>query len=602
MLAANRVVVNPLTQTCEACSRICAAGDGLAFGNDWYCRQCWEKWHEQEQTSKLLDQMPHLDELTKPMASAAAIDAARLTVCKLMGRPESTTVDLSTEENGGKLPAFVLLTGQGFRAMRDGQSTLAQWCFEQAVMLRPLDVEATYHLASFFDVSHRGGETAVWVERVLELDPSHHGAQLLRAMAAERHRDNERAMRLYKQAMDSGGGRQAQDRFVEIMADMRVCLEAAPAWRDALSRVLREDRRWFESFPSWQENFYHPKAPAGECERAGRAWDDVFGEPLLSMLEETAEQMQLFWQTNGLLAPEGSSVTVWYPWTERAPKLAAELAIRLIAPLLGEDPNDFSGVEWWGKSRTGNRGQNLHYDESEGDGPGMRCTTCGRLHAEEWLDGKHNPWRPKYICVLYLSDGGGPSFAVEQVYRKTSHHNPIVPQRGLFVMPKRGRLVVWRGDLKHGNMAADPTETSLRKIVVFDLWQSHRPPPKHCTDVDFSRCLGVQKLLKEPKELEVARVAEIGRGGVLSANPVPFTVLSAPDDLPWSTRMGFWDFSMPMPSLEQLRNGSGAYQVDWRAAAERFARGDLAGVRTVPHGPDVQGRSSAAPLLFETVD
>jgi len=575
------VVVNPLTQTCDQCGRTVASGDGLAAENDWVCRPCWEQHYRRLQSEQLLQQLPGMEELTRPMGSPEALDAARREACRLMGKSEDTLPD---PVEAGQFPPFVMVTGQGFRSMQEGDGPTARWCFEQGVLMRPLDVEAVYHLATFFDVSHMLDETALWVDRVLALDPHHYNALMMKAMGCERHRDNEGAMELYRRAIDLGGGAQATDRLAQVMADMKVCLEPWPAWRDC-HRVLAEDRRWYEEFPAWRENWVHPRdnpPRSFDIQGAFGVWDNVFSEEMLTLLEETAVQHHLFWQTNGLVAPEGSSVTVWYPWTERAPRIAAELAVHLIAPLLGEDPKDYAGIEWWGKSRSGNRGQNLHYDESEGDRPWMRCTTCGRLHAEEWLDGEHNPWRPKYINVLYLSDNGGPSAFMEQVYNERAHHQPIVPQRGFFAMPKRGRLCSLRGDCKHGNMAADHMERELRNVFVFDFWETHRPPPKHCTDVQFERCLGLQKLVMPPEEMERIVAIERARGGpVGSARPVRCEVLHVPDDLPCSTRMGFWNFALPMPSLQHLREGTGFFRLEWRAAVEAYVRGDLKGEATV---------------------
>eukprot|EP00811_Abedinium_folium_P027140 NODE_4078_length_1939_cov_7.665011.p1 GENE.NODE_4078_length_1939_cov_7.665011~~NODE_4078_length_1939_cov_7.665011.p1 ORF type:complete len:543 (+),score=167.34 NODE_4078_length_1939_cov_7.665011:81-1709(+) len=540
-LAQRGVLVNPPIQICGWCGRRAAAGSGLADERGWSCRECWDQWHLRQQAESLQEQLPRLNHLLESTETPEALDAARQISCRLMGKPADTLPDAIEASD---VPPFVVVTGQGFRAMREGDGTMAQWCFEQGVLMRPLDVEALHHLATFHDVAHRHDEEGLWVERVLELDPYHLNAMMMKAMLCERRGDNEGAMRVYQQAMDMGGGKQPTDRLAEIMADLKVCLEPWPGWR-SIARILAEDRAWYEHFIPWHENWIHPR------DNPPRSFDmdGAFG--------------------------------VW----------------------------DYVGIEWWGKSRAGNRGQNLHYDESEGDRPWMRCTTCGRLHSEEWLDGEHNPWRPKYICLLYLTDGGGPSAFMEQIHRESAHHQPIVPQRGFFAMPRRGRLCALRGDCKHGNMAADPRETALRKIIVFDFWETHRPPPRHCTDVEFERCLGLQKLVKPPEELEAIAAMERARGGPLKcAKPVRCEVLHAPQDLPWSTRMGFWDFPVPMPTLQRLREGTGYFRMEWRAAAEAYARSDFEGKNTVlPEWPppglrpmpfDAESRRPA----FECVD
>merc|ERR1712107_782343 len=84
-------------------------------------------------------------------------------------------------------------------------------------------------------------------------------------------------------------------------------------------------------------------------------------------------------------------------------------------------------------------------------------------------------------------------------------------------------------------------------------------------------------------------------------------------DLPWSTRMGFLEFSLPMPNLANLLHGSGFYRIGWRSAAEAYERRDFAGKDTVlppwpppgtqpaPYDLMRTVRADMEPFLFECV-
>lgn len=262
------VTVDRPSQICGECGEFAAAGSGLAEGDNWYCRPCWDRWHQQKQVAKLLEQLPLMHEFKEWAGPPELVELARREVCKLMGKPLTTRPE--TVESG-QFPPFVMLTGQGFHAMREGDGRTARNCFEEAVLMRPLDANAAYNLAAFFDISHMLEESATWVERVLELDPHHCNAILMKAMGCERRQDNSSAMQLYRQAIEIGGGEQATSRLAAVVADLKVCLEPWPAWQDC-PRVLAEDRRWYERFVCWRENWLHPRttcsgSPCSPCWR-----------------------------------------------------------------------------------------------------------------------------------------------------------------------------------------------------------------------------------------------------------------------------------------------------------------------------------------------
>lgn len=548
-------------------------------------------------------------ESNAPVPLPAELAAARREVSTMLRRTCGDAEVLPTfEDCSGPLTLdspFVRLSTDAFAWMRAGDGETARALFEEALMMRPLGVEANYNMATFYEVAHQPDGVLRWVERTLRIRGNHYDSWVMKGGHQERMCDTAGAMESYRIASTCPGATSlATDRLAQIMVDMKVCLSPETAWPGAAGDILAENACWSDAFPRWQENFLHevdepvrsPLLVDGVC-----AWDDVFSEPLLTLLEECAVQMHLFWETNPLANPDQHSVTAWFPWNSKEPEVAAELAALLVAPLLGERPADFCGVEWLARCRAANRGMNLHYDVSESDDACMLCTRCGKRQGDEWLHG--NPWRPKWICMLFLTDEGGPCVANWQVHTNRSQRTPRCPQRSAICMPKRGRLFVFRGDLWHGNLAIDPQDTALRKILGFCLWQTHPPPPDHCVAVEFERYIGVQTLLRPRDQLEELRrahkhVAEDRRipspgGDLLGESPghlVPLERLTRAADLPWSAEYGFSLVRLPLPTSTRLRSGSGLFKIDWRAAAEDFARG-------VP-----MERRPTAPMAFERVD
>ncbi|CAE8651080.1 unnamed protein product [Polarella glacialis] len=475
-------------------------------------------------------------------------------------------------DDGGLGEAAMSLMVQGAALMRACRTGDARSCFETAVLLCPLDLEANFNMGLFFEVSHQPDLMAPWMRRVQQLDPNNYMALVLLGKYEEWLGDFGSALTLYRKATGCDPHPHlAQAQIDQMTGDHKVSLDPFSSWPSCIQEILAELPSWRRGFPPWQENILHPRTDLpktalladGVC-----VWDGAVGEPLLTQLDACAEEMHHFISTNFWLTPGSSVTTAWLAREKLQPETAAELATRHLIPrLLGESCDDFCGVEWWAKMRKESRGQGLHYDQSEADEPAMNCSTCGARQGEEWVHG--NPWRPRWSSVLFLTDEGGPTVILEQIHTQQARNDPRCPQRGFVVMPKRGRWVVFRGDLFHGCMPVAHHGGAPRKILVFNMWRSHRPPAGHCNDVQYGKHPALQKILFRPGQLESTLAAESARRE--PPRIVECTRVDCASTLRHSTSFGCLPFALPAPSESMLKLGTGFYELDWRAAAEALA-------------------------------
>lgn len=79
---------------------------------------------------------------------------------------------------------------------------------------------------------------------------------------------------------------------------------------------------------------------------------------------------------------------------------AAELAGRALLRLLGQDHQQYRGIEWWCRNQAAQMGAHFHYDTA--------ISGCeGAAVSSESL-------RPTLSSVLYLGDVGGPTMILNQ--------------------------------------------------------------------------------------------------------------------------------------------------------------------------------------------
>lgn len=490
--------------------------------------------------------------------------------------------------------------------MRAGDVAGAKQCFESAVVLEPRSAEANFNMGLFYEVLHQPDSMVLWMEKVLDLEPQHYMALVLLAKYQERVGDFGKAANTYRKAMECSRDHDlALGQMQQIVGDKKVSLDPVSAWPGSMHHILAEDAGWRFGFPDWQENFLHPSNSQSLGTPAladGIAvWDSVLQEPLLTWLTECVDDMAQFVTSNSWLSPGGNLTTAWLPREKERPEVAPELAVRLLMQLLGEEPADFRGVEWWAKLRRESRGQGLHYDQSEADEPEHPCMLCGHRQRDEWVFG--NPWRPRWSSVLFLSDAGGPTVILEQLHTAGSRNDPCCPQRGFAVVPKRGRWVVFRGDLFHGCMPLDHAGSAQRKVLVFNLWRDHQPPPNHCNSIDYQRQPALQKLLLTPEQLRQAEEAEAAEaqhdhGDSGCCKLVVRQRCASTLEMPHSTCFGYLPFALPMPRAAQLRTRGGFWELDWRAAADDSRRRS-----ELPMMSDLDWQTSTTlPLTFEMVD
>lgn len=497
------------------------------------------------------------------------------------------------DEELGRTALALMMRGVAF--LREVNPEKARPCFEEAVLLTPWDAEANFNMGLYHEICHEPDKMVGWMRRTLLINPQHYMALVLCGKYEERIGEFGLAERTYRKALECDRDPHlARGQMDQLAGDHKVSLDPVSAWPRAARDILAESPSWRWQTPRWQENFLHPREDpprTPSLEYGVCVWDDVVGEPLLSMLTDSVDDMFQFVTTNFWLTPGGSVTTSWLPREKLQPESAPELAIRLLMPrLLGEDGENFCGVEWWARMRTESRGQGLHYDQSEADEPEMPCSICGAQQSSEWVHG--NPWRPRWSSILFLTDEGGPTVLLEQIHTRADRNDPRCPQRGFMATPKRGRWLVFRGDLFHGSMPLEHSGIAPRKVIAFNMWRTHRPPGGHCNPVRYNSHPALRKLVLTPEQVAEMSAIESSR----HARLVERERFASAAAMPHSSSYGYLPFALPLPQALRLRTGSGFYEFDWRSAAEEHT--------SIRHGHGLPATMSELPWprKFEIVD
>jgi hypothetical protein len=75
---------------------------------------------------------------------------------------------------------------------------------------------------------------------------------------------------------------------------------------------------------------------------------------------------------------------------------------------------------------------------------------------------------PRLASILYLSDVGGPTLILDALPTNT-----VRPTRGVAVLPRRGRYVIFPGTLLHGVQAGAPSRWP--RVAFFVNWWDQKP-------------------------------------------------------------------------------------------------------------------------------
>lgn len=462
-----------------------------------------------------------------------------------------------------------MLCSAGMQKLREGKGADAKQLFAKAVLADPVNPEALFSMGLYYEVAHQPAWMVRWMDAAIEAQPNHVLAWVLRSKYLEHQGRLEEALRGYEHAAHLRPNDQvARSKLTSILNHQRVHILPCDAWEEgAAEEISACGSESSADLPEWQENFLQPAAARTLrqplLQTGVMAWDNVLSTELLAQLDDCVDHYQQFTFTNGWVytgddkegSSGGAAATVWLP-SETCPATAPELAARyLLQRILQEDSGEFAGVEYWGRVRSVNLGAGLHYDEA-----------VDSLDANnDWVHG--NPWRPQWSSVLYLSDEGGPTVILDQLHCQDGRNVPEIPQRGHLCMPRRNRLVVFRADLFHGTLPVNVwlNTTEKRRVFIFNFWRSHRPEEPHCQRQDYGRHVAMQGLQLRPEDLHRLQAAEAEPRAAPS--PVQRRTFWRPEELPHSSDCGFLPIPMPMPSMAQLKEGTGFCELDWRVAA-----------------------------------
>lgn len=443
----------------------------------------------------------------------------------------------------------------------------ARNCFAQAVLTFPKDAECLYNMGLFYEIDHKPEMMIRWMDLAIEMNPKHAMAWVLRSKYMDHIGRSEEALSGYAIAKsfspDPHG--QAESQEAELLRNQKIRIKPSDAWSLDTAAAIAGDgeHELHATLPPWQENFHEPgdEVPPKQplLDEGVMAWDGVLSEELLTKLEDVVDDYYRFVFTNGWVYSrrpddQGALGTLWLP-AEATPSTAPELAARcLLERILQEKPDDYTGIEFWGRVRSESLGASFHYD--------TECCPEKDLRPE-WVHG--NPWRARWSSVLYLTDEGGPTVVLGQRSSPDNASVPAVPQQAHLVMPKRNRLVVFRADLFHGVLPVDVETDRMRKIFVFNWWRRHVPSAPHCQQVDLARHSAMHRQLLHAGDLSKFQRAEAS----MTAPPRPlerqrFTRRS---EMPHSTDFGYMPQPLPMPTAQQLHASTGLCQIDWAAAA-----------------------------------
>mmetsp|Transcript_72782 Transcript_72782/g.235311 ORF Transcript_72782/g.235311 Transcript_72782/m.235311 type:complete len:502 (-) Transcript_72782:30-1535(-) len=480
---------------------------------------------------------------------------------------------------GLALPAAALdgsvqsLGAEGMQRLQDGCWEEARDLFARAVLLDAGDAEALFRMGLFNDVAHQHERMLRWMDATIESHPGHVLAWNLRSKVMENQGRLQEALQGYEQVLRLAPENSvAAARRQGLLDHQAVYIMPAESWmQEGAADVLCQVAEDFPAeLPDWQENFLRPtSSPVLQQPLLSvgvAAWDNVLSQELLCALDSAVDHFYNFTFTNGWVYARSrfpgiqvhASSTVWLP-SDAPPVSAPELAARCILErVLRGSADEYAGIEYWGRVRSVNLGASLHYDQPQDA-------------EEEGVDGfAANPWRPEWSSVLYLTDEGGPTVILDQISCEEELYSPNIPLRGHVCMPRRNRLVVFRGDLFHGQLPEkiwhDTSE--MRRVFVFNFWKRHTPEAPHCQRQDLSQHPAAQHMLLRPDDCRALEEAEARPREALV--PVPRTALREAADFPHSSDFNHLQLAMPMPSMERLKETNGLYELDWAVAAKSW--------------------------------
>ncbi|CAJ1334467.1 unnamed protein product [Effrenium voratum] len=134
-----------------------------------------------------------------------------------------------------------------------------------------------------------------------------------------------------------------------------------------------------------------------------QVWDGVLSLELLELLRHSVDDLCVWRAKN----PKKMSTF----WLDRRsePRTAAEVAGRILLKLAGKDPDDFAGIEWWGRNQCARMGAHFHYDTAisgcESDDPAPRPVFSSVLYLGDASVINYPAVLLVLLCTILLANG-----------------------------------------------------------------------------------------------------------------------------------------------------------------------------------------------------
>jgi hypothetical protein len=141
-----------------------------------------------------------------------------------------------------------------------------------------------------------------------------------------------------------------------------------------------------------------------------------------------------------------SEKPVWYRLDQK-PRTFIEQVIRRLHAVVRPGPQCV-GAEYWMRAQPADTGFPFHFDRDEA--------------IRAWVSS------PRLASILYLSNVGGPTLILDALPTNT-----VRPTRGVAVLPRRGRYVIFPGTLLHGVQAGDSSRWP--RVAFFVNWWDQKP-------------------------------------------------------------------------------------------------------------------------------
>eukprot|EP00435_Cladocopium_sp_Y103_P071038 s839_g36.t1 len=393
------------------------------------------------------------------------------------------------------------------------------------------------------DVCHEHEAVSLCMHRALQLDPRRAEAWLFLAETSYRAGDFETTFLAF-------------DRVRELQPEGQAA-EQAQADQSLLARnlrcVLAPRNVWSLEVA---KSFLQEEKIARVQTTEPRVFDEVFESELLNLLRRSVDDL-CTWRTK---SPR-KLCTFWLSRSAK-PKTAAEVAGRLLLQLLGEDPEDYEGIEWWCRNQCARMGAHFHYDTAisgcVSEGTGAAAPVAPHLQ------------RPSWSSVLYLGDIGGPTMVLDQVAAADGCDVPSVPSRAYICTSAANRWLAFPGDLKHGAVSfglKEPQPNQPRNVILYNYWKRGlRPALPSCGEPTFEDYLPVSSI--SPTSIHLlapALVEDLLQRGLRKAKELSSQLLQTSEEMSQSVLVEGIPFGLPLPAQGVLsdREGSGFLTLDW---------------------------------------